>query len=94
MSFYLWAMRGASAILFVIALLQLVVGTGFQLWNYLRMSGGIEVYAPGAMGGSPLVTALGALVSGLATAMWPLFGAALLWRIDRWIRPQAKGTAE
>jgi hypothetical protein len=85
--FYTWAMRCASAILFTIGLITIVITFGFQLWNYLHMSGGIDgSYGPGS-GQYRWLEVCGALVGALSTSILPLFGAALLWRIDRWRSP-------
>jgi hypothetical protein len=92
--FYTWAMRCASGILFMIGLLTIVLTFGFQMSNYLHVTGGIDgTFAPDA-GQFHWYEAFLALLGALSAAMLPLFGAALLWRADRWLAATAKGAAE
>lgn len=82
--FYTWAMRCASGVLFTIGLLTIAVTFGFQLWNYLHMTGGIDGTLAPNSGEYRWLEAGMAFLSALSAAILPLFGAALLWRIDRW----------
>jgi hypothetical protein len=88
MSPYLWSMRSASVILFVFALIAFVA----TLAAALPLFG-----AAGEMGTYPELKPLSLLVAfgNACLAMaWPLFGAALLWRIDQWRGVKSQGAAE
>jgi hypothetical protein len=89
MSFYRWCMRYGAAILFVIALVQLVVGLIGPIHLLLTTTGRMASdlgYTPDR---SPLQLEmhLQMVVSALGAAAWPFFGALVINRLDRWIRP-------
>ena len=89
MNFYRWCMRNGAAILFVIALVQLVIGLIGPIHMLLTTTGRMASdlgYTPDR---SPLQLEmhLQMVVSALAAAAWPLFGALVINRLDRRARP-------
>jgi hypothetical protein len=90
MNFYLWAMRSASVLLFVYALVALVSALVIQLESLGAMG---SSYGPG-LGGSGIARLMSMIVGSLGAAAWPLFGAALLWRVDRWLGTPAGPAAK
>lgn len=76
--FHAWTMRNASAILFVMALLIFCVGFFPNL--VLLQQSAHDLYGDA----EPMkkAMALNAFAAGLGGAVWPLFGSALLWRVD------------
>ena len=93
MKFFAWAMRSAAAILFVMSLL-IVAGTiGYHFYIYVETSRSI---ASGQMTMSPPLSASQFLLStltGLGSAAFPFFGAAIVWRLDLWLARRAEGRA-
>lgn len=86
MSFYLWAMRSASVILFVMALLGLAAtATGHVL---VFMQADVPDYGQPDLKFMQMVLSLAVAIENAAL---PLLGAALLWCADRWL--SAKGAA-
>ncbi len=82
MSFFSWTMRRAAILLFVYGLFALVVTLVMQIDSFGRM--GID-YGPG-IAGSGIFRFLAAVMGAFGAALWPLFGAAFLWRIDIGLR--------
>jgi hypothetical protein len=89
---YSAAMRRAAVILFVFAIVIPIVSVVTAFTTYASLNGG--EFGPYARGGVPsnLLPLLLAFVNGLNNAVWPFFGAALLWRWDKYV--SAKGAAE
>ena len=81
MQFYNWAMRGASVILFVAALISLF-GGAVPFFLMIDQSAANLYRDSGANQNWMIVQAI---VSGVSNAVWPLFGAALLWRADKYL---------
>ena len=77
-AFYTWAMRNASMILFIAALCMIVAGTLPVL--LLSKLAGHEPYGQSA--GMPGILALQGFFRGIESAVWPLVGAAAIWRFD------------
>jgi ABC-type maltose transport system permease subunit len=76
-SFYHIFMRSASVILFVVSIIVFVGGLG----GAFAMA---TIVIPSA-GSMSTMTVLAAFVGVLQAAALPLFGAALLYRIDLWL---------
>ncbi|MBN8815105.1 MAG: hypothetical protein J0J06_06625 [Sphingomonas sp.] len=88
-AFYTWAMRSAASILFTLAIVLPIVSVIIAYSTYAGPNGSeYSAYAPGGVP-SNLLSLIGALVNGLSTAVWPFFGAALLWRCDRYVQSKA-----
>ena len=83
--FYSRAMRGATVILFALAMLIPIVSFIVAFSTYATPNSG--EFGPMSSGGVPsnLLLLVGAFVNGLNNAVWPFFGAALLWRLDRYV---------
>ncbi len=77
--FYLRAMRLAAPILFVVALVVFVVTIAAALLQFFEFR---EQYRGQPI--APWVHVSFAMLSALQNAALPLFGAAALWRGDRW----------
>ena len=88
-AFYTGAMRSAAAILFALAILIPIVSVTIAFATYAGPNGSeYSVYAPGGLP-SNFLSLVGAFVNGLSTAVWPFFGAALLWRWDQYVQSKA-----
>lgn len=74
---YLRAMRSASRILFAVALLLPIAALATS--TFLDTGFGFSVFR-----------FLIGVLQALQSALLPLFGAALLWRIDVWLAHQGK----
>ena len=85
MSFYRWCMRFGAAILFTIALVQLVLG----LWGTFQLAGFSQSAPnptiPGIDAPSNILVLLQALLAVFSSASLPFFGALLIDRLDRWL---------
>ncbi|MGQ0659808.1 hypothetical protein [Sphingosinicella sp.] len=92
MSFYRWCMRFGAAILFAIAMVQLVLG----LIGVFQLIGSSETPLNHNMASVDpsyhLLMVLQALLAVFASAALPFFGALLIERLDRWLA--VKGRAE
>ena len=87
MRFYLGTMRCASIVLFVAALVSVVAGSLPALATVRTMAH--DLY--GQPNGMQSYIIVQAILAGVNNALFPFFGAALLWRIDRhWIRSPEK----
>ena len=87
-TFYAWSMRSAAAILFALAILLPVVSVAIAFSTYAGPNGSeYSVYAAGGLP-SNFLTLVGVFINGLSTAVWPFFGAALLWRFDKHVQPK------
>lgn len=84
MSFYLWSMRRASVILFVMAVLVLAASLAGNLLVFMQAESSQYNSQPDFQ----FIQMLLSLASALQTAAFPLFGAAMLWRADRWLTTQ------
>jgi len=83
MTFYHSCMRYASAILFWIAVLLFLFMTIVSLqglWPEIGQDAS-SIYSGSQV--SAVNAILRSLSAGMTSAVWPLFGAALLWRLDR-----------
>jgi len=89
-SFYLWAMRSASVILFAIALLITVGAIGCVALEYHTISSMPSEYQR-PLDNMQWAQLLMQLVTALQWTSVSLIGAAALWRADRWLagKPEA-----
>ena len=90
MSFYRWSMRYGAAILFVIALVQLVIGLIGPVHALLSTTGRMASdlgYSPEVYPSQALQIQLQLLLNAFTTAALPFFGALLINRLDRRARP-------
>ena len=75
------AMRHAAVLLFLIAVMVpvMTLATVFVSFASTPPEGGPM------LGGAPVdrVLLFNSLVSALSTSVWPLLGAAVIWRVDR-----------
>ena len=90
MSFYRWCMRYGAAILFVIAVVQLVIGLIGPIHMLLTTTGRMASdlgYTPDR---NPLQfeLQLQMVMTAITTAAFPFFGALLISRLDRRVRPK------
>jgi len=93
MKFYHWAIRAASPILFTVALIQIVGGFILQFTTWMNMTHtAMDTYSPTPLSGMPMGI-LVSLVPALSAAMFTFTAAALLWRIDLYLR-RAVGVAK
>ncbi|MBX3564673.1 MAG: hypothetical protein KF730_08870 [Sphingomonas sp.] len=76
---YLKTMRSASKLLFWIAVIVVVGSLVARLAMQFDERGGMM--SANQLSLWELATTF---VGAIGTAVWPLFGAALLWRLDRW----------
>lgn len=72
-------MKCAAVILFVAALVSVIYGA-IPVLGLVR---GMASQLHGYPGGSDGAEALSSLFGGISRAIWPFFGAALFWRMDR-----------
>lgn len=82
MSFYQKSMKHASVILFCVSLV-VAIGTLISVLsnNWDMVSSGVgDVYQ--AHGPTAFFQILIAFVSSISAAIWPFFGAAILWLLD------------
>lgn len=77
--FYIWAMRSASMILFVVALLSIFAGL-FPFLGYVKQSAH-DLY--GQQDSMSAIIAVQSILTGLSNAVWPFIGAVAFWRLDR-----------
>ena len=84
-AFFTWCMRYGAAILFVVALLQLVIGIIGPLYFLAQETGEMASNHNYRPDGMLDVLHLQALLSALYGAMLPFFGAVLIDRLDRWL---------
>jgi hypothetical protein len=95
MSFYRWCLRYGAAILFVIALVQIVVGLIVPIHAMLtttsRMSSDLG-YVPEGYSSQHLQLQLQLILNAFTTAALPFFGALVINRLDR--RPAPKDERE
>jgi len=93
MSFFRWAMRYGAAILFVLALVQLVFGVIAVLQLYFTMGAGAS-YEGNAVSERPatMLMLVQALIGTFATPALTFFGALVINRLDLWLgdRKQAE----
>jgi hypothetical protein len=80
-SFYRWAMRNASMVLFIVSVLIFVVSFA----NYFFLSGAAMNRALSEEGltSSKFVLFWGAIAQAFGSSVWPFLGAGLLYRLDR-----------
>jgi len=83
--FFRWCMRYGAAILFVVALLQLVIGIIGPLYFLAQETAEMASNHSYRPGGMLEVLHLQTLLSALYGAMLPFFGAVLIDRLDRWL---------
>ncbi|MEA3014787.1 MAG: hypothetical protein QOD42_3332 [Sphingomonadales bacterium] len=86
MTFYRWCMRSGAAILFVIALVQLVIGLIGPIHALLTTTGRMASdlgYSPEVYPSQALQLQLQLLLSAFTTAALPFFGALVINRLDR-----------
>lgn len=89
MTFYRWSMRYGAAILFVISLVQLVVGLIGPIHMLLTTTGRMASNL-GYMPDRPSLQIefqLQMVMNAITTAALPFFGALLINRLDRRARP-------
>jgi hypothetical protein len=90
MTFYRWCMRYGAGILFVIALVQLVIGLIGPIHMLLTTTGRMASdlgYTPDRPS-MQLELHLQMVLNAFTTAALPLFGALVINRLDRRVRPQ------
>jgi hypothetical protein len=81
-------MRAAAGILFAIAIITLIGGIAVNLFIMNDMPDFVQ-----QQGNFGLMQKISSVLQVLQAAVWPFFGAALLWRFDRW-QPKAAEAAE
>jgi membrane protein implicated in regulation of membrane protease activity len=90
MTFYRWSMRYGAAILFVIALVQLVIGLIGPVHMLLTTTGRMASdlgYTPDRPS-MQLELQLQLVMNAITTAALPLFGALVINRLDRQTAPK------
>jgi hypothetical protein len=87
---YLWSMRKASCVLFAVALISLLSGA-FPLLLFFQQQAH-DLYGQSSPMENTLIVE--SILRGVGAVGWPLFGAALLWRIDRYYAALHKEAAE
>ena len=89
MSFYRWCMRYGAGILFVVALVQLVIGLIGPIRMLLQTTGRMASDLGYTPDGSPLQLELHLqmLLTAITTAAFTFFGALVINRLDRRTRP-------
>ena len=86
-AFYHASMRCAAVVLFVVAIVTAISGALPTLLIFKTMAHDLG----GGPEGSQSLERLVAFLRGISSAVWPFFGAAFLWRIDRhWAHGAAK----
>ena len=78
-AFYQGTMRCAAIVLFVVAIVTVISGAFPTLLIFKTMAHDLS----GGPEGSQSLELLVAFLRGVASAVWPFFGAALLWRLDK-----------
>jgi hypothetical protein len=96
--FFRWSMRHGAAILFGIALVQIIVALLAPIYAFYAMTSemaGNHNYFPSELGFTyQLQIYLQASAASLANAMIPLAGAVIVDRFDRWLAVKERGQAE
>jgi len=92
MNFYAKCMRNGSLILFWMAIIIAVMTLASVATSYWNMMSSVETLPYRDHSGSNAFNLLLAFGSALSAAVWPFFGAALLWRLDT--RYPTSGKAE
>ena len=90
MTFYRWSMRYGAAVLFVIALVQLVIGLIGPIHMLLTTTGRMASdlgYTPDRPS-MQLELQLQLLLNAFTTAALPFFGALVINRLDRRLAPK------
>lgn len=90
--FYERCMARASVILFGIAVVCVLVGFLLALLPFFEAAGEMASNLYAEPRGLSFTNLLNAIYLALSAAVWPFFGAAILWRIDR-SRNQARPEA-
>jgi hypothetical protein len=94
--FFRWCMSYGAAILFVLALFQLVAGLVPSLTTLMTETGRMAQnydYAP--VGSNfQLAMQLQVLLASISGAAFPFFGALLIDRMDRWLTLKATETRQ
>ena len=94
MTFYEASMRNSSKILFWIAVIIVAGNALYHIYMFVEMRAAIE---SGRMSVSPQLSVSQitfAVMSSLGGAAIPLFGAAALWRADRWLNRRSVAEEE
>ncbi len=82
-----WCMRHGAKLLLAIAAVQILIGLLPVFGAFLsttREMAGDHSYSPDVTG-TPMGMELQMLWSMIAGAVWPLFGALVIDRLDRWL---------
>ncbi|MEZ0244062.1 MAG: hypothetical protein ACAH11_11855 [Sphingomonas sp.] len=87
MNFYLWTMRYAPIILFLLAILIITGTVVFNLFALKAILAAEPMYED-PMWSQQWAQIVMSLVNGFEFAAVPLLGAAVLWRADRWLANQ------
>jgi len=85
--FYQGSMRCAAVVLFVVAIVTVISGALPTLLIFKTMAHDLG----GGPEGSQSLELLVAFLRGVSSAVWPFFGAAFLWRLDKY---WGRGAAE
>ena len=89
-AFFLWAMRSAAAILFGMAIFIAAGIIAYHLFMYIETARSVD---SGSMAMSPPLSMshfVFSALTALSGAALPLFGAAIIWRIDRWLASDSR----
>jgi len=92
-SFFRWSMRYAAAILFAISVLVPLLTVATSIGAFNAASNGAALSSFPYFGGAGVMITTSFLAS-IHNAAWPLFGAAVLWRWDRYLSAKRQEAAE